>query len=87
MQKSQKSSGETICAEKSKDVSVVANPPTVRKRIGTTVYEVRVFFDHAAKETMSDKILRLIESDLEKIPSGNMKTDLWARRLPEGGCI
>ena len=40
-----------------------AEPATMRKRIGSTVYEVRVRFNPDAKETMEDKILRLIRND------------------------
>jgi len=44
----------------------------MRKRIGTTVYEVAIHFDHDAKETMNEKILRLIENDLNLTVSGAM---------------
>ena len=37
--------------------------PTVRKQIGKTTYIVRVHFSETAKETMEDKILRLIRND------------------------
>ena len=38
--------------------------PTLRKRIGSTVYEVNVYFNSDAKETMNEKILRIIKNDL-----------------------
>ena len=41
-----------------------AEPVTMRKRIGSTVYEVHTHFNPDAKETMDDKILRLIRNDL-----------------------
>jgi len=41
-------------------------PVNVRKRIGSTVYEVRVYFNQDAKETMNDKIMRLIRNDIER---------------------
>ena len=34
--------------------------PTVRKQIGKTTYIVRVHFSQTAKETMEDKIERLL---------------------------
>jgi len=40
-----------------------AEPTMLLKRIGSTVYTVAVHFSQAEKETMEDKILRLIESD------------------------
>jgi hypothetical protein len=36
----------------------------MRKRIGSTVYEVRMRFNQDAKETLDDKILSLIRNDL-----------------------
>lgn len=45
--------------------SAHAEPLNMRKRIGSTVYEVRVHFNQDAKETMNDKILRLIRNEAE----------------------
>lgn len=60
-----------------------AEPAQLRKRIGSTVYEVRVHFNPDAKETMDDKILRLIRNDLNK-PPGDAKMALpQTGRLPE----
>ena len=36
----------------------------LRKQIGGTMYVVRVHFNEDAKETMKDKIKRLIENDV-----------------------
>ncbi|MDR2933393.1 MAG: transposon-encoded TnpW family protein [Oscillospiraceae bacterium] len=35
----------------------------LRKRIGSTVYEVSVHFSGTSKETINDKIVRLIRND------------------------
>jgi hypothetical protein len=35
----------------------------IRKRIGSTAYEVEVRFNPASRETFSDKILRLIRGE------------------------
>ena len=35
----------------------------MRKRIGSTVYEVRVHFNQDAKETMDDVIMRIIRNE------------------------
>ena len=42
-------------------------PITMRKRIGSIVYEVVIHFNPDAKETMNDKKLRLIRRDLEAL--------------------
>jgi hypothetical protein len=42
-----------------------AQSPVPRKRIGSIVYEVEIHFSPDAKETMNDKILRLIKHDME----------------------
>jgi hypothetical protein len=40
-----------------------AAPQVLQKRIGSTTYVVNVRFCENAKETLEDKILRLIESE------------------------
>ena len=52
----------------------------LQKRIGSTVYEVEVYFNQAAKDTMDDKILRLIRNEIlsEKFETGAAKAPrLW----------
>ena len=39
-------------------------PPTFTKRIGNTTYRVAVHFSKTSKETITDKILRLIKNDV-----------------------
>jgi len=39
-------------------------PLTLRKRIGSTVYTVTVHFNEKSKESLEDKILRLIEREV-----------------------
>lgn len=41
--------------------------PTVRKQIGKTTYIVRVHFSKTAKETMEDKIKRLLRDEVRKM--------------------
>lgn len=41
--------------------------PALVKKIGRTTYIMRVHFSKTSKETMSDKIKRLILNDCEKI--------------------
>ncbi len=42
-----------------------ANQPCFRKVIGNTTYVVRVHFSETSKETMEDKVKRLIQEDVE----------------------
>ena len=44
-----------------------ATCPTVRKQIGKTTYIVRVHFSDTAKETMEDKIKRLIREGVRQM--------------------
>ena len=41
--------------------------PTVRKQIGKTTYIVRVHFSQTAKETMEDKIKRMLREEVRKL--------------------
>jgi hypothetical protein len=60
-----------------------AEPVNMRKRIGSTVYEVRLHFNQDAKETMEDKLLRLVRNDLNK-PRMDVNMALpQTSRLPE----
>ena len=40
---------------------------TVRKQIGKTTYIVRVHFSETAKETMEDKIKRMLREEVRKM--------------------
>ena len=40
-------------------------PVVLRKQIGGTMYVVRVHFNEDAKETMKDKIKRMLENDVK----------------------
>ena len=43
-----------------------AEPVRIVKRIGSTVYTVAVHYSRTSKETMRDKVLRLIESEVRE---------------------
>ena len=47
--------------------SNTATCPTVRKQIGKTTYIVRVHFSETAKETMEDKIKRMLREEVRKM--------------------
>ena len=42
-------------------------PLTMQKRVGSTTYVVTARFSYKNAETLEDKILRLIEREVEKI--------------------
>ena len=44
-----------------------ATCPTVRNQIGKTTYIVRVHFSETAKDTMEDKIKRLLREEVLKM--------------------
>ena len=56
------------------------------QRIGSTLYEVNVYFNDAAKESLEDKIFRLVSNESLKngVRYSNMET-LQTERLPERG--
>jgi hypothetical protein len=56
---------------------------TLRKRIGSTVYNVNIYTNPEAGETINDKILRIIRNDLN-LTTRNATMDLpQTGRLPE----
>ena len=57
------------------------------QRIGSTVYEVFVRFDTAKEESLEDKILRMMKSDLKNGRLSGSVILPQADRLPERGSI
>lgn len=41
-----------------------ATPPTMVRKIGKTTYKVCIHFSETSRETMDDKVLRLIKNDI-----------------------
>ncbi len=69
------------------DENFRTTPLTMCKRIGSTVYEVNLCFNQDTKETMEDKILRVIRNDLNNPPAdGNMAVP-QANRPPERSSV
>jgi len=55
----------------------------LHRRIGSTTYRARIYFNPEAKETLEDKILRLLKNDLN-FSSKNATIGLpQTGRLPE----
>ena len=58
------------------------------KRIGSTLYDVNVYFNETGKETFEDKIFRLVKNEALKCNDnlGNMEL-LQTERLPKRGSL
>jgi hypothetical protein len=46
-----------------------AEQPALVKQIGKTTYKVKVHFSETSKETMSDKIVRMLKSEISNMQS------------------
>jgi len=57
----------TLKSSREKEISSAAEPYRLKKRIGSVVYEVGIYFNQDAKETLNDKTLRLIRRELEAV--------------------
>ncbi len=55
----------TAAATGAPSVRVNTEPMTIRRRIGSIVYEVEIHFCPNARETLNDKIIRLMRRDME----------------------
>lgn len=42
-----------------------AEPVKLQKRIGSTTYQVNVYFSQTSAETLDDKVLRLVRREVE----------------------
>ena len=61
----------------------VTEPTIITKRIGTTTYRVAVHFNRNSRETLKEKILRLIKNDLQSQSNHGIIEPLQAGWLPE----
>ena len=52
--------------EKTNTTAAETKPPDLVKRIGKTTYRVRVHFSTTSKETMSDKIKRMLRNEVTR---------------------
>ena len=55
----------------------------LQRRIGSTLYRTRAHFSESSKETVDDKILRLLKNDLNLAPSHATMNVLQTEWLPE----
>ena len=59
----------------------------LQSRIGSTLYRVRAHFSETSKETLDDKILRLLKNDLNNADNHVKIELLQTGRLPEGSSL
>jgi hypothetical protein len=50
--------------------TATAAPRTIARRIGNTTYKVNVHFSKTSRETMADKIMRLIKNEASAKAAG-----------------
>ncbi len=58
-----------------------AAPTVITRRIGSTTFKLKIYFNENAKETMEDKILRMIQNEVLKKdrPCGIMEAPQMSR--------
>jgi len=54
-------------AAKTRSNNAHAEPLKLLRRIGSTTVEITVHFSNASKETLEDKLLRMIEREVDNI--------------------
>ena len=57
-----------MTTEKTTTTATKTEQPDFVKRIGKTTYHVKVHFNPTARETMSDKIIRMLKSEVSQSP-------------------
>jgi hypothetical protein len=57
------------------------------RRIGSTTFQVNVHFNHASRETLEEKALRLMKNELNFAPKNIKMEGLQADWLPERGSL
>ena len=69
------------------NIQRVADTSRFTKRIGSTVYNVGIYFKQDAKETMEDKIFRLVKNELNCSQKNGIMVTLQTERLPERSSV
>ena len=71
--------------QKAERENINAQPGRFCKRIGSTVYTVNIHFKEGGKETLEDKLFRMMKSDLTNRRFCGKMTVPQADALPERG--
>ena len=67
----------------SKDTTRAPEQNVLQRRIGSTTYHVGIFFRNDAKETLDEKVRRLLMNDLQNMPENGTIEPLQAGWLSE----
>ena len=67
-----------------KNLTTVPEPYVIHRQIGSTLYKVGVHFNPNAKETLDDKVRRLLKNDLMTASKNVTMKPLQAGWLSEG---
>ena len=62
-------------------------PFVLQRQVGSTIYRVRLHFNPQAKETLDEKVRRLLKNDLQTAPDNATMELLQACCLPERGSL
>jgi hypothetical protein len=68
-----------------KNLTTAPEPFVLHRKIGSTHYKVGIYFNPDAKETLDDKIRRLLKNDLKAAPDCAKMDSLQAGWLSERG--
>ena len=63
--------------------NVTPEPFVLHRQIGSTAYRVKLSFSPDAKETLDDKVMRLLKNDLQSIPGNGTIEPLQTGWLSE----
>jgi hypothetical protein len=62
-------------------------PITLMHTIGSTLYQVNIYYDHNGRESLEAKILRMMKNDLKNGNNGGRMKPPQADWLPERGSV
>ena len=65
----------------------VSEPFVLHRRIGSTTFKVGIHFNEEARETIEDKVLRMLKNDLQCSSKCVTMKPLQAGWLPERGSL
>lgn len=68
---------------KAETITAAPEPSVIQRRIGSTLFNVNIFYNKNASETLEEKIIRLLKNDLQAMPRNGTMEPLQAVRLPE----
>lgn len=83
----QKERGRSIVNNTAKQAAAAPERFVLHRRIGSTTYRARIYFNQEAKETLDDKVLRLLRNDLNLTPGHATMVLSQTGRLSDGSSV